>query len=338
MSYTSFDFPNTHYYDSDLREILAKLKTLLKEYDTLVNGLAELNEWRIEHQGEYEELLVRLSTVEGEINGFETEIMQKFDELSIENQRQLDELKSEVSEEMAQTIEQFQVLYNQLTEEVRSDITSMKLEINSLIRYLNDQITIINQNVIGYVDDRLDEFIAHLPDYENLIVWNPIAGKQTNVQQAINDLYLTFTVYGITAEQYDSLQITAAEFDAKQIEAKEYDMWAYKLLDYPDPEYFMRDPFTGLVVRNKEVIWKLADLHRLALTAAEYDALEIPAETFDGLQLTAYYFDWYGINIGTSAISAGDYDSRNIEAEPYDNMRIGAYDYDNYAQLILSTM
>lgn len=338
MSYTGFDFPHTHYYDSDLREVLAKLKLLLDDYNELVNGLAELNEWRVEHESDYEELLVRLSTIEGEINGFETEIMQKFDELSVENQRQLDELKAEVSEEMAQTIDQFQVLYNQLIAEVRSDIANMKLEINSLIRYLNDQIAIINQNVIGYVDDRLDEFIAHLPDYENLIVWNPIAGKQTNVQQAINDLYLTFTVYGITAEQYDTLQITAAEFDAKQIEAKEYDMWAYKLLDYPDPEYFMRDPFTGRIVRNKEVIWKLADLHRLALTAAEYDALEIPAESFDGLQLTAYYFDWYGINIGESAITASDYDSRNIEAEPYDNMRIGAYDYDNYAQLILSTM
>ena len=67
MSYTSFDFPHTHYYDSDLREVLAKLKLLLDDYNKLVNGLAELNEWKFEHEGDYEELLVRLSTVEGEI-------------------------------------------------------------------------------------------------------------------------------------------------------------------------------------------------------------------------------------------------------------------------------
>lgn len=338
MSYSSFDFPNTHYYNSDLREVLAKLKFLLDEYNALVNDIADLKEWRELHEDEYEELLRRVGIIENEITNFESKINQQFNELEISLQNEFEQQKADVKAELANALEQFKEMFDQLKVQLESDVANMKIEIRRLESYLADQIANINQKVIAYVDDRLDDFIQHLPDYENLIVYNPIAGKQTNVQQAINDLYFMFAIYGITAEQYDSLQLTAAEFDAKEISAKEYDMLAYKLLGYPDPNHYMRDPFTGLFSENKVVIYKLTDLHRMALTVSEYDALEMPAETFDGLQLTAYYFDWYGINIGESAITAKEFDDLQIDADVYDNKRISAYDYDNYAKLILSTI
>lgn len=338
MSYTDFDFPHTHMYDSDLRELIAMYKKVLDDYNELVNSIRALNEWKVQHEAEYAALLVNMQKLQNDMTAFEAKINNDFSTLEAALRVEFNNLKADVNAELRAALQEFTRLYNQLKTEVQSEIDSMKVEINNLLTYLYDQIASINQNVIGYVNDRLDEFIAHLPDYENLIVNNPVTGTQTNVQQAINDLYLMFLVYGITAEQYDSLQLTASEFDAKNLAAKEYDSLAYNLLDYPDPNYYMRDPFNGHFEKNKVVIQKLADLHRLALTASEYDALEIPAETFDGLQLTAYYFDWYGINIGTSAINASDYDAMQIEAIPYDNKRIGAYDYDNYAQLILSTL
>lgn len=338
MSYTDFDFPHTHFYDSDLRELLRLYKDLQEKYTKLVSDIEELNTWRVEHEGEYAELLVRVKAIEDEISDFESEVITKFNELDESIHKDFDSLEDSIKEELNIALADFEALFIQLKRQLESDITAMRLEINNLISYLNDQIANINANVIEYVNDRLDDFIAHLPDYENLIVYNPVVGLQTNVQQAINDLYLMFAIYGITAEQYDSLQITAEEFDGKQLSAKEYDLYAYKLLGYPDPNHYMRDPFTGHFEENKVVIWKLADLHRLALTASEYDALEMPAETFDGLQLTAYYFDWYGLNIGTSAISASEYDAMEITANIYDNKRISAYDYDNYAKLILATL
>lgn len=338
MSYTDFDFPNTHFYESDLRELIAFYKELQDKYNGLVADIQALKEWKTQHEGEYDELLLRVKTVEGEINDFEAEVEAKFADLERDLNSKFNALTTEVRNELAQTVLDINRLFNELKSQIESEITAMKIEIANLINYLNDQIANINQNVIDYVNDRLNDFIAHLPDYENLIVYNPVVGRQTNVQTAINDLYLMFAIYGITAEQYDSLHLTASEFDSKEISAKEYDMLAYELLGYPDPRYYMRDPFTGAFEENKVVILKLADLHRMALTASEYDALEMPTETFDGLQLTAYYFDWYGINIGTSAITAQEYDGLEIEAEPYDNKRISAYDYDNYGKLILATM
>lgn len=49
MSYTDFDFPHTHYYETDLRELILKVTKIL----SIVDGLES---WKIEHEAEYKEL------------------------------------------------------------------------------------------------------------------------------------------------------------------------------------------------------------------------------------------------------------------------------------------
>lgn len=49
MSYTEFDFPHTHFYDTDLRELLCKITKLLKTVEDLVA-------WRAKHEKEYAQL------------------------------------------------------------------------------------------------------------------------------------------------------------------------------------------------------------------------------------------------------------------------------------------
>lgn len=49
MSYTDFDFPHTHYYETDLRELICKVTKILKTVE-------ELDDWKTEHEEEYEQL------------------------------------------------------------------------------------------------------------------------------------------------------------------------------------------------------------------------------------------------------------------------------------------
>ena len=49
MSYSNYDFPHTHFYDDDLRELLQKVKWLL-------DNVKDLNEWRTTHEAEYAQL------------------------------------------------------------------------------------------------------------------------------------------------------------------------------------------------------------------------------------------------------------------------------------------
>lgn len=296
MSYTGFDFPHTHYYDSDLREVLAKLKILLDEYDSLVNGLAELNEWRIEHEGEYEELVRRVAAVENEIATFEQHVTETFAELDRAIHEDFEELKAETREELDETIAEFKVMYEQLKREIEIDVANMKYEISQLSLELREAITDFRVEMVEYINERFDLFIQSLPDYEKLIVRNPVTGLQTTVQQALDDLYSSFNVFGLTARQFDSLELTAKEFDDYGLTAHEFDSMGYKLLGYPDPTYYMIDPFTGTKALVKDVVMKLFGLHAGGLTAEEFDALELTCEEFDAKETTAFDFDFYGIS------------------------------------------
>ena len=162
MSYSSFDFPHTHFYDSDLREVLAKLKFLLDEYDKLVNDIADLNEWREQHQGEYEELVRRVESIENEINTFEARITELFAELDRALHEDFEELKAETRQELDETIEEFKVMYEQLRRQIEIDIANMKYEINQLALELRLAIANFRDEMIEYVDERFDLFIKNL--------------------------------------------------------------------------------------------------------------------------------------------------------------------------------
>lgn len=282
------------------------LDWIFKTYTQIVNDIKELQSWMATHKVEYQELKAEVTRIANEIDTFEARVDKEFADLTAKIEadfaaldadvrQELEDTKTEIRNELRTALAEFTQVFNDLKASVERDIANMKMEINRLLIYLETQISVINENVRQYVDDRLADFIAHLPDYENLIVYNPVEGRQTNVQDAINDLYLMFNVFGLTAKQYDSLQITAQEFDDKGLTARQYDTQSYNLLNYPDPNHYMRDPFTGLIVQNKVVILKLAQFHMNGISAGTYDAIELTAADFDALDLTAYDYDWTGV-------------------------------------------
>lgn len=65
MSYTDYDFPHTHMYDSDLREVLAYLKKLIP-------AVKSLAEWKEDFEDEYAEFVKFIDQIEsGELpDGF----------------------------------------------------------------------------------------------------------------------------------------------------------------------------------------------------------------------------------------------------------------------------
>lgn len=49
MSYSEFDFPHTHYYDTDLRELIYKVTKILSTVEML-------KDWKEQHEDEYAQL------------------------------------------------------------------------------------------------------------------------------------------------------------------------------------------------------------------------------------------------------------------------------------------
>lgn len=338
-------FFDQKYPYTDFHEL--NLDWLLTNYKHIVDSIAVLNSWMSEHKTEYQQALARLTAVENEIDDFESEVNQRFDALksdiysdfatlTLEIRNELNRTKKEIEQELDAALVNFQNQFDELKAEVDSFIISSKIELNALkaeIAQAEEAAVNISKN---YVDARLNAFIQELPDYENLIVYNPIRTAYTNVQVAINDLYDHFRVYGLTASQYDSLGLTASQYDAMELTAYEYDAYGYKLLHYPDDCCYMRSPFTGEIVQNKVVIYELAELHRQALTAQEYDDLVLTADTYDAMELTAYWYDWYGVLLRDAGITAADYDALQMTAAYYDSLGLTAIMYDRYANALLN--
>lgn len=289
MSYTQYDFPHTHMYDSDLREIINYYEKLVKDYDSLVTNIKALQEWKTEHVEEYEKLLAKVNNLESEITTFENEIEEAFAKFKSDTE-------TEIDNKFNSAMTEFTNMFNALKNEMTTQLANMKLEINQLALELSNAISSFRTEMVEYLDKRFELFIQNLPDYENLIVHNPVRGIDTTVQVALDDLYSYFNVFGLTAQQFDSLELTCAEFDAKGLTAHEFDSNGYKLLGYPDPTYYMRDPFTGEWALVSNVVMKLFALHAGTMTAEAFDALELTCDGFDALEITAFNFDFFGIS------------------------------------------
>lgn len=296
-------WPYTNFHNLNLDWIVTKVKELNAK-------VVELDQWAQTHKGEYEVLKGRVDVIETEIDTFETQVRSEFEILKAEQRAEFDALKADTEATITREVNRLETLvnqsiaaleneFNQLLNDVRSQMQNMQWEIAQAILNLNNQFEANNRYMMQWVEDRLQAFIDSLPEILTVLVYNPVAGKVTDIQQAVNDLYTVACYLGITAEQYDSLQLTASEYDALELTAAEYDQYAYKLLHYPDPDLYMISPFTGLTVLVKDVVTDLAHLHMGGITAADYDALELTADAYDAMEITAFNYDWFADQILT---------------------------------------
>lgn len=301
MSY--FEFPHTRTYDSDLG-------WLITEYKRLSAEVANLMSWMQTHKTEYNEAMRRLAAVENEIDTFEARINAEFDRLKADIEADFEAQKQEMEQALAETqaqIEQemqlleeevnraiasFETRFLALKADILNEIEQLKAEVRREINNFYNVMQANNTYMINWVENRIEEFINSLPEILTVQVYNPYRGEVTDIQIAINDLYEVASIWGLTAEQYDSLNLTASEYDALDLTAREYDTLGYKLL-YKDPNYWMISPFTGELTLVKDVVSKLAQFHMDGLTATEYDAKDLDADTYDALDITAFNYDWF---------------------------------------------
>lgn len=301
-------FYNKYPY-TDFHEL--NLDWLLTNYQAIIDKTNNIISWVNNHQIEYEEAIARLTAVEGEIANFEAEVEAAFAQLKADIEadfeRQKQELQAALEATQRQIEQEMQILTNEvnaaiasfenqflvLKSQILAEVEQLKADVRREIESFYNALQANNDYVFTYVENRLNDFINSLPEILTVLVYNPYRGEVTDIQQAIFDIYTVACLWGLTAQQYDSLGLTAAEYDAYELTAVEYDTLGYKLL-YKDPAHYMISPFTGETVPLQEVIYDLAQLHMGGLTAEEYDLKELTAEYYDSLELTAFNYDWFG--------------------------------------------
>lgn len=278
------NYPYTDFHELNLDWIISALKALQDSY-------ADIIEWIENDAQNFNNLVDRLDILDHRCD----ELNNQIGLLRLQTDLAIDQLRSDLNAQYVRITTEYQALFNTTMSAVQSELVLMDLKIE---QYKRDLIQLISDNdsaVMDYVHSELQLFIDNLPDYENLIIYNPVRGIQTNVQTAINDLYGYFNLYALTAQEYDDLQLSADEYDRYELTAHLYDSEGRLILG-TNSYYMMRSPFTGEMAPVSEVVLSLFELHRSsALTASAYDALDMTASYYDGLLVEALDYDLNGI-------------------------------------------
>lgn len=136
----------------------------------------------------------------------------------------VDDLKRQVNiiindlETLTSVVETNTESINLLNEKIDIEIINLK---NTLENLINENFNSL-RTYIDYQDSILDEKINNI-QIGAIQVYNPTNGLLEPLQVVINDLYEVTNKDGLTASEYDNLELTAQVFDIKQLTAYQFD-------------------------------------------------------------------------------------------------------------------
>lgn len=161
-------------------------------------------------------------------------------------------------------------------------------QVNSNTSFIENYDGRINalENEITAIRKEIEDFETKVEtDFQNLET-QLINTIDTRLVQIRNELLGLLEIYRAESKAYTDTKIAQVEEEIEQI-----------LIG----QITLRDPTTGLISPLQTVIDNLYDTTREeALTATEYDALELTATAYDGYNLTAFNYDYYGKTILTA--------------------------------------
>lgn len=146
----------------------------------------------------------------------------------------VDEYLTDITDlkEEVQAIENSIAVLNQSIIDLNNKIDRVDSRVTNLKTYTDNLVNESYEVLKNYVDDQ-DEHLQEEIDNINigaLIIYDPTTGTYNSVQTVVNNLYGLTNKDGLTASEFDTLELTATEFDAYQITAYEFDSNARNIL------------------------------------------------------------------------------------------------------------
>lgn len=148
-----------------------------------------------------------------ELKDYVDEYLHGFEELK-EHVDTLDILVNSINEQTEQNTEDIIALNNK----INTDINNLRIELEEEINGAYDTLK-------QYVDDNVDDLNNKITNIQigAISVYNPTNGLLQPLQIVLNDLYEVSNKDGLTATEFDALELTATAFDAYEITAYEFD-------------------------------------------------------------------------------------------------------------------
>lgn len=265
------EFPHTRTYDADLGWLIK----IVTEINTEMQSFVQFQE---DIEKGFEELSAKVEGWDAEIKAFEARITFQIEQQNANIERQFLQIKADIAAEIS------------------AYLADLSGQIAAVRSYAEAENTLTK----AYVDAKISELLASIPDLTTVNVHNPVRnGTLTTIQIAIDDLYdLIARAEALTAAEYDSAALTAAEYDALNLTAYDYDTIGSRFITGsvdPSNLNYMFSPISGVWMPVRSVVLELSRFHLTGITAGAYDVLNLTAEAYDAKNLTAIDFDRSGV-------------------------------------------
>lgn len=164
------------------------------------------------------------STMESyDIYGFLNKVVERVNTLQ-------DIVESFNIEELEQLLEQYkQEIKNQTQEQINAGLVEIEEKIlNQVQLIMNNYQELFNNELValqGDLQEQIDNIVAG-----EIEIYNPMNGEKEPVENVIDDI-LDLIRDGITAADFDDLELTATEFDSKEITAYDFDFYGNEILE-----------------------------------------------------------------------------------------------------------
>ena len=202
-------YPYTNFHDINLDYILKQIKILKQEYNEIKDIKDEINNTFDNLQNDIITLQNMYTALLENNNAFKNEVRDSFTALSNDIINTISSLESSLNSKFINYTIETNDKFNKLS-------SSVNLTINAF-----------NRQLVA-MDRKLDETLNNL--WMSLKMVNPFTGQEESVLSVIDYLASLHMADGITANEYDLLELSAQVYDDKQLTAREYDTQANILL------------------------------------------------------------------------------------------------------------
>lgn len=160
-----------------------------------------------------------IKNIAGDVAGLTEEyttLMNSFEELK----NYVDEYLIDV-DDLKQAVEEISNILDSVARETANNTSRIEQVNNQLINLINNNFNILKEyidNQVVILNDKIDNI-----QIGQIQIYDPTTGLVSPLQTVIDNLYNATNKDGITASEFDTLELTVTEFEAYQITAYQFD-------------------------------------------------------------------------------------------------------------------
>lgn len=281
-------------------EQLCKVTAKMNESIEAINNLEEAVDVLSQNIGRIDDLANEIERFENNVNLLLAEINSTLDEYDAkfnEYDTRFDTLEADLNRKIDNTI----VALKDYVDETLADVeTQVDKVIEKEIEKLYASLDKVEQELRDEFELKIRELIAQIPDLTTIEVVNPVTGRLTKIQQALDDVFMNTRYNALTVDEFNHLKMDINTTNSLMRYSAPTGWtvieWLSKAKDWlnKNPKLMMHNFVTGVAESYKKNIELNNDMLRVCgcLTVAEFGALNITVDDFNTYDATCEQLAW----------------------------------------------